>query len=255
MTTDLFTNTDNKSTAANDQTQDTTNTANTSDQNLLNELVGPGKKFSSVEALAAGKKTSDEFIGRLQSEMQGLREELARRTSAEDIIKQVREELKQSQVVDNQTTSLDEQTVAKIVQSQLSEANRQTAVEQNLIQVREALLTQYGTDESAKTAIATKAQELGVTVEYLRDNAAQAPKAFLALMGVTGKQKQVANGVVSDLQKNSQNTEALPQTANAQQIKEHYDNLRRTNPTKYWAPATQKEIWSLMQQGKYGTEQ
>lgn len=253
MTTDLF----NANSTANDpQTQANPNQNQNTDPNILNDLVGPGKKFASVEALALGKKTSDEFISRLQQEMQGLREELNRRTSAEDIIKQVREEFRQtSQEATPASNGLDENTIAQIVKNQLTEATLQTQAIKNLEMVNEAMLSQFQSDEAAKEAITTKARELGVTVEYLRDNAMQSPKAFLALMGLQAQTKTTTpSAPAGELQKSSQNSEALPPVNDAAKVKEYYDNLRRTSPSKYWAPETQKQIWTLMQQGKYVTE-
>lgn len=252
MTTDLF---NPNSTATDPQTQANPNQNQNSDQGILNDLVGPGKKFASVEALAQGKKTSDDFIVRLQQEMQGMREELNRRTSAEDIIKQVRDEFRQTnQEATPASTGLDENTIAQIVKNQLNEATLQTQAVKNLEQVNEALLAQFQSDASAKEAITTKARELGVTVEYLRDNAMQSPKAFLALMGLQQTKTTTPSAPAGELQRSSQNSEALPPVNDAAKVKEYYDNLRRTSPSKYWAPETQKQIWTLMQQGKYVTE-
>ena len=55
----------------------------------LADLVGEGKKFATVEDLAKGKQESDRFIEQLQGELSGLREDLGKRMTSEQVLEEI----------------------------------------------------------------------------------------------------------------------------------------------------------------------
>ena len=85
-----------------------------------------------------------------------------------------------------------------------------------------------------------KAQELGVSVEFLQSVAAQSPKAFLAQLGLDNTSNQAP--VVAP--RNDINPRALNETSG--RVKEgtyaYYENIRKTDPKAYYSPKIQIEM-------------
>jgi len=80
---------ESKGTESTDNTGESA-TSNESTTSVTDTLVGEGKKFASIEALAAGKAESDKFIEQLQGELKGLRTDLDKRLSQEEILEEIK---------------------------------------------------------------------------------------------------------------------------------------------------------------------
>lgn len=95
----------------------------------------------------------------------------------------------------------------------------------------------YGSPTEANKAIQKRAQELGVSVEWLRDSASRSPQAFYATMGIN------TSGGTSLRTPSSGEGARLENRGDANVRNfEFYDRIRRENPKQYFTPAVQQEM-------------
>jgi hypothetical protein len=234
--------------------QNTQDNSNANDQERTSkttlELVGEGKKFRSEVDLEVGYKSSQEFIEQMKQENKELREELAKRQGAQELMDRMREQNQSNtggDKSDNQTQVSTEQ-IAKIVQDTITAREQARTATQNLQDAHTNMVARYGSADKAEEALTSKAQELGLDKNYLAEVAAQSPSAFMQLMGGSF----TTNKKESTVEKNSVNTEALLlDTDNPDKIREYYSEMRRKNINKYFSPKVQNEIMRLVQEGKY----
>lgn len=165
-----------------------TTTATTTPANVIETLVGEGKKFKDIEALAKGKLESDAFIAKLQDEAKQLRDELSKKMSLEDQLARLSQggdaggATTASVAASNQSgspvTSLED--VDAFLEKKLSQREIRQRQEDNLRTVNEALLKQYGDANKAKDAVKTIESSLGVNLTEL---ARTSPVAAMRLLG------------------------------------------------------------------------
>ena len=231
--------------------------ANEIQSNPLDQLVGEGKKFSNVADLVKSYAESQQFIERLKTENQGIREELGQRVGAEDLFKQIVE--RQAEPVTKVDTAAKAQEpvvepnlkvdLAQQIDEAISRRDQERTAAQNAQAVASKLVEVYGTEDKANEAVVAKAAELGVSVKWLQDIAMQSPKAFFATTGLEGQRQTQPNAP-----RNEVNVAALStatQGSNSYGTKEYFDNIRRDNPAQYWSPAIQNAIFKAAQEGTY----
>jgi predicted DNA-binding ribbon-helix-helix protein len=165
----------------------------------LQELVGEGKKFKSVEDLAKSKVEADRFIDKLKDENDALRklvkdsERTTNMTSAIErllasVTKSEDESSNQTAAPspvsvtnqDNMAKAISAEDVVKIVHA-VEEQRRMVANEQ---QALNTLSKKYG--DKADEVLASRAAELGMDKSMLVDMARRNPKAFSRLIGEDG---------------------------------------------------------------------
>ena len=205
---------------------------------LVDELVGEGKKFDSVEALAKGKKEADEHIINLQREQKELREELDKRLSAEDTAARLQEKTKNSQ---ENTTQASASEVSDLVKKTIQEMTDKERSEANINKADAVLAEKYG--EKRAEIVKAKAVELGVTIEFLEQTAATSPNAFLGMIG----ESMPAPAPAAAATEGSVNTDALSQinTGAKADTYKSFEELRRANPKEYFKPETQNRMMKL----------
>lgn len=224
---------------------------NTPIENAYETLVGEGKKFKTNEDLAKGKLESDRFVGQLQSELAGLRQELSTRQTLEQLIDkfnsrenhQGNQENNQNSNGDDGNKSFSEADLNRLVEEKFNSAERARVHNANIETVRKALEESFGNDYV--THLKAKATELGVTEEYLQNMAKETPKAFLKLVEANGASgaTRVQNNLFSPptgLQNPNKSTSGFSPTGTPK--KSYYDELKRKNPSEYWSPAIQNKM-------------
>lgn len=175
-------------------------TDNVNDQNVIEQLVGEGKKFRDVESLARSVIEKDAFIPKLQEENKELRSILKTMESTNDrvnsmveILEKVKGNLaggvrdpgstsgidpKASGGNDNQNTALTREEVKKLF-DEMEETKR---LDRNKALANKRLFEVHG--EKAPEVLKAKAEELGVTVEQMQDLARRSPNALLNMLGI-----------------------------------------------------------------------
>jgi|CXWL01.1.fsa_nt_gi predicted CopG family antitoxin len=218
----------------NDSSQETTNTAS----DILSELVGEGKKFKDIQALAASKREADQFIEQIKRENAELREvtkALEAEKTTQHSLTEILAALKQDKKEEggNQSpVSLEELTkLVKSVTSQEREMGIRTA---NRDLVDKTLITKFGDQGKAIEAVKTKAKELGLGPYQIKELSESSPAAFLQLFGATASGTNQASSSTVKGNVNSESMNLLPD--GGERNFAYYEALRKKmGSQKYFA--------------------
>jgi len=203
-------------------------------------LVGEGKKYKTPEDLAKSRLEADQFIDQLKNETAGLREELEKRPSKDEILDIVRST--RNDTTENQGSGLDEETVLNLVDTQVTAIEQRRIAQSNAEKAANKVLELYGDKASEFTQ--GKANELGVSVDYLLDMASRSPDAFFATVGISGAAPKTNSS--NQAPQSTVNTEAFDQRQNESAPVgswDHFEKLRVENPSEYWSPKVQNAIF------------
>lgn len=205
---------------------------------VLDSLVGEGKKFTSVEALAQGKTEADNFIIKLQEEQAELRVELDKRLSAQEALAEIQ---KKTETSNENTSQQSEADVSDLVRKTVLELSAEEQAKKNVFEADAVLAEKYG--DKRGDVVKQKALELGVEVSFLEEAAAKSPSAFLGMIGesVPAKLPQ------ANVSQGSVNTDALAQinTGVKEDTYQFFNELRRRDPKAYFKPETQNKMLKL----------
>ena len=225
----------------------------------LSALVGPDKKFKTVDDLAKGKTESDAYIEQLKGEAVELRAIVDRKEQSDAVLTELRNEvarLKQGSKDsaqpsrENTTPGLSEADVKNLVERHLTDAEKGRTVAQNINRANDEMIVRFGTKEKAVDAVRVKAAELAISVDKLRDVAAESPSAFLQLMGASGQpaQSSVGNLPIGTMNSQSNASGHGPKDG----TKAYWDAFRKTQgDAKYFKPAIQNRIFEDKKSGTY----
>lgn len=208
---------------------------------FLAQLVGEGKKFGDVAALAKGKAESDAFIARLQGELAGLREELTKRDRLGELIDRLEKPTAPTTPPaaetppQPQSEGFDPSKLEDIVKRMLEGERQKTLAEQNLDTVKKTLEQRFGPGYGHH--LKEKAAQLGVSTDFLDQTAKQSPTAFFNILGINS---QASNGGGYTPPASQGRPSFEP--ANAQRDMAFYNKLKASDPSKYWSPAIQNQM-------------
>lgn len=201
--------------------------------NVLDELVGEGKKFATVEDLAKKIEHQDSFIEQIKSENATLRAELEQALAGSDrkaVLEKIMASLTNNTTdegetkpnqppdkgKDNSSASLSHDDVVKILEAREREAREA----RNYSAAIEPVKKVYG--EKTEETLAAKAQELGLTVEELTNIAKRSPQAFQSLVGVS--RDSTTRSMTNHPSKNSASAGS---ESGGVRNKAYYDNLKK----------------------------
>ena len=207
---------------------------------LLSELVGEGKKYRDVEALAKSRKEADEFIEKLKSENEELRQLMDKAVTEEQVAAML-EKVKASEdtkpTEGNQPT-LDADKLRELIRSEQSAMSQEEKRNANVRTVDKTLQEHFGSADKAGQYLRERAEALGVSIEYMQTTAAQSPAAFFKLVDFQGD-KRPSSGVHT---KGSVNTESFGQAQGSKRDWAYYQKLRREQPKVYYSASTQAQM-------------
>ena len=224
--------------------------ASTQTTGSVEELVGEGKKFATVEDLAKGKAEADIFIEQLKKEQAELRSDLDQRLSAQDLLEEIRKEREaqlsasNSPAQENTTPSLGTDDIANLVKNTVKQLGVQETAEQNILAVDIKMKELFG--DKAQEVMIQKAKENEVSVDFLKDAAAKSPKAFFNVLGLANQKPATPSMTQGTVDMSG--TELRSNAGNSWQ---DYEIMRRENPKLYWKPETQiRLLKSKQEQGE-----
>lgn len=209
--------------------------------NPLEDLVGPGKKFATVEDLARGKLEADKFIDQLKTEktevltaLERAEKEKGEQATIADLIKTFRQGGDSDSKEGNQALSDDElqEKIRSIIKGDETKRTREANREQgNKLVLQKA----NGDAELAKALVAERAAKLGMSPDKLVELSEMSPTAFAKVMEI-------------DLNPNSSGTAGLPKNhpenssdqgkmeVDGKKTKAYYDSLKaKLGPAKYYS--------------------
>lgn len=205
-------------------------------ESVLDKLVGDGKKFDSVEALALGKIKADEHISNVEQENADLRSKLEEiqntksgETKMDDILDAVKQAMTTKQE-DSDDKTLSEDELTDLIRNVLNKEKLTDTKEANRAKGNELVLKLVNGDvEAAKKFVTDRAVELGTTPQRLRELSEESPDMFAQLISPKGTH---SSGGTSTLP--GARSEAL----------EHNNAVMERNgfKTKAWFDAKRKEV-------------
>lgn len=231
---DIFTSATTEQTATEGQTTQT-------NDSFVNQLVGEGKKFKDLEALAKGKLEADRHIGEITKTLDELRAELAKQDYAKSLLEQMSKGSEagagQSPPVTTSPSNTENTTqsasdIESLVEKVITEKERNRTVSQNIAVVGEEMEKQFG--DKATQVLKSKSAELNISLDRLRELAAESPTAFFQLIGVNA-QKKVTPVTSPQSTIRSENFNSNSQDRDF----DYYQKLRKENRSLYYSPKVQ----------------
>jgi hypothetical protein len=239
--------TDESPTKETDQIEQTQEDTQTQESYLQKLVQAKGENWSNPEVLAKGKLEADGYISNLESQLTELREELNKQDYSKTLLDQLQEQAadpttaklgepsnNSSTNSQNTTASLSEDDLKSLVEKTLTEREKGTALANNLSLVDQELEKSFGTE--AKTKVANKAKELGMSMERMREIASESPQAFFSLIGEPEK-------TFSPMVQGSVRTEGVNMQNSTERDFSYYQKLRRENRNLYYSAKTQQQMF------------
>jgi hypothetical protein len=217
----------------------------TSTTDPVAELVGEGKKYKDVAALAASRIEADRFIEQLKTEAAGLRQELAAATAGgaspatiQSLIERI-EAATKPQNSGQPGGTLSKEEVEKLVKDGITAEQAAAARRANYATANAALLNFFkGDADKASAHLRQRSEALGLSGEALTELASTNPKMFRELMvpqfpafdGRGNALPPAKSGVAVDMQTEKRNAQ-------------YYSKLRKELGNKFWAPEIQQQMF------------
>lgn len=225
--------------------------------NPIVELVGEDKKFKTVEDLAKGKLEADRFIEQLKQENAGLREDLTKRLTLEQVMEKINSMNSETRGQVNNVDLEDEpkrpvvqphklEDIVELVKKNLTQEQQREAAAANIRSVKEQLQKHFGSEDKYRAKMQETLRDLGMDAKTADSLAATSPKAFLAM--VLGSKSQDAPQADAP-PKNQLNSAAIAVgNPGSMEKYEDFEKLRKTNPAAYWSPAVQNKLFKAAAQ-------
>lgn len=225
-------------------TADTTTEAGNvqTNESYINQLVGEGKKFKDMESLAKGKIEADRHISEITKTLDELRAELAKQDYAKSLLEQMSKgsDAGSEQPTPNttspsnteNTTQSASESIEALVEKVITEKERNRTVSQNLAIASEEMEKQFG--DKAGQILKTKSTELGMSIERLKEIAAESPSAFFQMIGVNAKAKPTAPVAPQS----SVRSETFSSGIQDRDF-DYYQKIRKENRSLYYSPKIQ----------------
>ena len=216
-------------------------------ESFVDHLVGDGKKFKDIEALAKGKLEADRHIGEITKTLDELRAELAKQDYAKNLLEQMSKgsETGAEQPTPVTTSSSNTENTTQsasdfeaLVEKVITAKEKSKTASQNISVVGEEMQKQYG-DKTADV-LKAKSLELNMSLDRLKEIAAESPTAFFQLIGVKkmGEKTSTSTGVTTQSTIRSENFNSYSQDRTF----EYYQKLRKENRSLYYSPKIQNTM-------------
>lgn len=228
--------------------------------NYLEQYVGDGKKYASVDELAKAYAHSDQFINQLKNETTGLRTELNSRLALEELVTKLQtnsanvnaDASNQNHYNGNDerpnesTGTLSKDQISEMVRKTINEENTRSQMENNRKIVQTEMKKVWGPNFVENLRQAQKT--LGVDDATLDHLAKTSPQVFLnAILGSNRTPTDPNTSVPPRSQVNTMAGSMRPGSA-ADREWNDLNGLMKTDPQRYWSPSVQNKLMKLMEQ-------
>lgn len=174
------------------------------------ELVGPGKKYATVEKALEALVHAQSHIQTIESENGQLRTKVESAVSKEEVYSTVQELLKAEKATAT-PAAVDEATIAALLDRQLTARELQATAKHNTAVVKKAMEDKFA--DKAEEIYKLRAEELGLSLADLNAMIGKAPVAALKLLGLDDVKRTPAasrGSVNTELLGANHNQEAKP---------------------------------------------
>lgn len=206
----------------------------------LQDLVGEGKKYKSVEDALRSIPHAQEHISRLEQEMQQLREDLDGRLNSEETLKQILERQKGSEEPEAPSDQITPDVIKDMAKSAYEELTQEEKRSKNIQNVDAALRDKWG--EKAAEQLKTKADELGVSLQFMQETAAHSPQAFYNLVGLDKSASAKPDHTTAPRQGDVNAANMATSNAVEPHTYRWYQQLRKDSPKEYYSPKVQMQM-------------
>jgi hypothetical protein len=210
----------------------------------VDQLVGEGKKFKTVDDLAKGKLESDAYIEQLKGELSGLRQDLTARVKLEEVLDRLTSRSSEendegdNRSLDNSSSqpAISESELNRLIDHKITQKERERTVSQNRTQALDNLKRLYGSDYEARLEEYAATHGLDrADINYL---AGKSPTALLELMGVKAPVERPFTPPRSAVNTQSFSNNLAPEQGSW----DYYQKMKKDNPTLYWSPKVQNQM-------------
>lgn len=218
-------------------------------KNYLDELVGEGKKFKTVEDLARGKAEADLYIEDFKRRQDELRQDYLRLKTEYDAgpsLKELIDQMKAAKESNSDNTqsanedksdTLDLTKVEEMIRNGIATTKQQEREENNYNTVQAKLIEVYGPNYAQ--TLKTQISQLGLTADFVNDLARKHPTVLFKTLGLDG-------------QRQGETFQAPPQSTNRndsfgsnapKRTWTYYEKIRKTDSKRYFDPKTQDQMF------------
>ena len=214
---------------------------------FVEQLVGEGKKFKDTEALAKGKLEADKHIAEITQTLNELREEVKKQQFSKELLETLQSKGARSGIAETEeptytrnsapenTTQPSEVDIETLVEQAITKKEQSRTIQQNVAIANEAMVSQYG--DKAGEVVKAKAVELNMSVDRLKEIAAESPTAFLQLVGATATKKPASQVMPQgSIRQDSLSTNTSERTF------DYYQKMRKENKSLYYSPKVQRML-------------
>lgn len=225
------------------------------DKDYAAELIGDGKKYKDLSSAARALVEKDMFIERLKAEAAEARAALQGEKKMDEFFEKLKGIQSNTGTASTQVTSTGEHATtqnsqpnnnnpkaltAEEVQELLEKRDREKQEAANLQLAVQKVKEAYGANYTA--VMRQKAEELGMSPEYLTGLAKSQPKAFLKLVEADSVQNQKTFTPTSSV-----NTAAMGGKKTGERNNEYYKTLRKQiGDAEFFKPKVQNQLHSDM---------
>jgi hypothetical protein len=146
----------------------------------LQEFVGAGKKYASLDDVYKAFPHAQKHISTLEEENKQIKEELQRRKTAEELLTEIQQRTVTQPEVTTPPPSMPD--IASVVRQEIQRTQAEAISAANQHEVVNKFTSLYG--EKAQVQFEQLANELGVPITSLNQLAATSPKALFKLAGI-----------------------------------------------------------------------
>lgn len=224
------------------------------EKNYVEELVGDGKKFKDVESLARGKYESDAYIAHQNKQLDELKADYFRLKADYDARAKLEEYLDKRLELQQRTPNTNEPKVPEVVQPEYKPEQLKSLVDQSIVDyenrkrqdenfslVQRKLAERFG--ENYQPVLKRQMDELGMSDEYLNATARANPKLLIKALGLDAP-PQTENFQTPP--RSMQRSDTFAPATN-KRTWSYYEKMRKENPTAYWTPRTQDQLFKDQQ--------
>lgn len=207
-------------------------------KNYLEDLVGDGKKFKSVEDLARGKAEADLYIetlnkrsDQLREDYLKMREEATAQAKLQDLIDRLENRTTPQLPVESPerqpTPSFDPSKLPSLIREESIKLENERKADTNFKQVQNKLKEQFG--NNAQQVLQERMNSLDLSIEDINSLARKSPTAFYNTLGLNNTQTESLIGPPR-----SSNTAGFQPRGETKRTWAYYENMRKTQPRMYY---------------------
>jgi hypothetical protein len=230
------------------------------------DWVGEGKKFANMAELAKAYKHSQDFIEQLKTENNDMRRELSTAEKVDQLLSRIGgssgEGAASGEGTSGETPPSDagesepsnEEKIRQAVEQEVTKLERERSAQQNEQDANDRVVKLAdGNVQEAKNMLTRTAEDLGVSVSYLREQARTSPVALERLVKASQSGSSSSTSSSSAAQ-GSQNSEALASqntrsSSGDVQPWSHWKKLRKEiSKAEYYSPEVQNRIMRSRQE-------